>query len=83
MWAPSLYDKALESHPVLEDVAGPMLRHGVSCAAMADIFKVMLPHMRDTYKYRLPSETELRTATNNKRDSALWSVQQLRIEGKV
>ena len=81
-WNPNPYDKGLDTHPRLEEVAGPMLRHGISCAATVDLLKVVMSWQSDgNNQYRLPTETELRTVTNRKRASALHSVQLLRIEG--
>ena len=63
-------------------VAGSMMRHGVSNVTMTHILRDMSPH-HDHEIYREATVAQLRLATNKRRRSALLSLQDVEIEGKI
>ena len=82
-----MHDKDLDVHQMYDNMVPVMLRRGISCAAMVDVFRV-IHHSIVTEKqpltgsHRLFTETEMRTATNNVREQFISSLGQLEFNGK-
>ena len=87
-WHPDCFDKALNDHAVYNAVGPVMLRHGISCAAMADLYKVFYDKIAVnndplTTVHRLPNEREIRNRLNTLRDQAIEELGQKQYEGTL
>ena len=86
-WVPSVHDKHLDVHEVYTNMVPVMLRRGISCATMVDVFRVFHHSIVSqgqplTATHRLLSEKEMRTAVNKVRAQFISSLGQLEFNGK-
>ena len=87
VWTPNEHDKDLNLHGMYENMVPVMMRRGISCASMVDVFRV-IHHSIVTAKepltetHRLLTEKEMRAAVNNVREQFIASLGQLEFDGK-
>lgn len=87
LWTPNEHDKDLNLHGMYQNMVPVMLRRGISCASIADVFRV-IHHSIVTAKepltetHRRLTEKEIRATVNSVREQCITSLGQLEFDGK-
>ena len=86
-WVPDPQDRDLTYHSIVRFVTPVMLRRGISCVSMEDLFRVMHYCFIErqeplTRLHKFPTEKYLRKVVSEAREEYMASISQLDFDGK-
>ena len=88
LWTPNEHDKDLDEHGMYENMVPVMLRRGLSCAAIVDVFgvvhhSIVAEKKPLTEAHRRLTEKDMRALVNRVRQRHITSLGQLEFDGKL